>query len=320
MPTKREYLERYRKTVNKKAEITNKQKDTYEKVRSDIPNGADVNAWLKDQKKSVKEQKDALQPEHEKQRQEATKILTEKRDNLIKETENKLAELEKTKNEKKEKGIGYADELHAMDRYNTSLRALKQYNIGNSSMFSMGEIRWDLNLSDHLPYKKVNEDMRVLNDREKDLMSFETTQKLIDANAKDIKDEVKEIQDNLAEKKNAFNGLNGWQKFWARVLPANWYDKAKDYADIQAQEQAMKEIGIPEQGEPVGEPVENNKVEPVGEPLPEDQLLDLQQKTDLNAPMHEKQTEKTVTSKQTELEINDDEPDFNKETVFDNHF
>ncbi len=282
MPTKEQYLGRINAIKAKQEEILDKDLEVYKAIKALIPEGRDTYGWIDEQKTENKKRWDMVEPKYQKALQEGNEVIEQKRKILIEETQKKIEEVnQKLITEKKKERVVIEDlqDLRLEKQtYEESLNALNNYQAGTSRTFSFGKAQWTLDITSYEPYydAKTERDDLLFN-----LGNYETfvkTERIVLANEKIFNNGIKVMQDELAEKKNAFNGLNGWQKFWARVLPASWYNKAKDYADIKAQEQAMVEAGVPTEA-----PVQNTApVQPMPEPLSEEQANNLEKETDLN--------------------------------------
>ncbi len=284
MPTKQEYLAQFRKTLEQKPQLTEEQLENYKSVSKEIPLGQSPKKWLKAEKESFYARKGEFMPTYQKAYDEAVELCEKKRKELLESTENKLKLIRAENKSKMEKGEYY--DTREEDKYNESRMELQySYTKGTSRTFSNGTVRWDIRMEDHEPFKALIGQKKIFDEREAELKLFEETQNAMEKNDQAVADGIKAIQNELHEKQNAFNALNGWQKFWARVLPASWYNKAQDYADLKAHEQAMAEVGIREQNLPEDEPEVEREV---GEPLPEEEVNTLQKQTELNAPVRDK--------------------------------
>ncbi|MCQ2399236.1 MAG: hypothetical protein MJ072_01880, partial [Clostridia bacterium] len=176
--------------------------------------------------------------------------------------------------EYKKNGESYVGFLFQIDAYNASIEALKN---PSTTQFSMGTVSWELSLNDYKPFVDAKRESKELNDRKNDLDVYENVQKAYDG----LENARVAAHKMLDEKQSNFDKLNGWQKFWAKVLPASWYSKAEEYNDIQNLKEAMKTVGVtePVQEEPAQE--EPTQTEHVGEPLSDEEISKIEKENEL---------------------------------------
>lgn len=318
MPTKQQYLQNYRNIASQKAELDEKHTAKYNEMMNAVRQGKSSKQWIEEQKKAVNNEKanyiedDKYWNTYEK----AQEFVKNKIDRLYDEATKKIEELEpQIKDANQKNYVRKAVELDAQkDYYNMSLANLKF--AGGEEVRSYpdysNEIKgWSVSLSDYGPYRPYAKKIKEFDDKIKDLNEFEEA---VNNNDRQYKETVNHEKFLLNDKKRMFNQLNGWQKFWARVLPAGWYKNAELYADMKAQESAMKEVGMIDKNGNIIEP-DKAVEQPVAEPLPEEEISDLQQKTELNQIARSQKTQEHFEEKQKETDLDEsldmyDEPDF----------
>ncbi len=297
MPTKRQYLQMYGNIVSKRAEIDNKHLDRFDAMINGMLQGKTAKECLAEQKDELDKQirEYTSTDEFIEARRNAEAVVQDKSEKIKQDVTQKLESLGKEIQEAQQNNQArrYTDLTAKRDYYQMSLNNLRFWNGENDRSFpdaGDGLKGWTLTLSEYLPYQPFYYQMKKFDEKEKELEEFE--QQL---GNEEIFDEEKLSLKALSDKQEKFNSLNGWQKFWARVLPAGWYKNAELYADMKAQQSAMQELGLVEQ------PLEtNSNAQPVGEPLPEDESKNLEKQTDLN-PKPEKQKDFEDLGKEVEI-------------------
>ncbi len=303
MPTKQQYLDNYRKILVLKEQMDEKYHSKYDAMVNQMIQGKGSKQWFEEQKEALNKERNEYTStdKYTETYEAADEYARNKYEKIQAKIEGELEkQIDSAKNNNHARE--YTDLTSKRDYYNMSLSNLKFWNGKDTRSFpdSLNGLKgWSIGLEEYLPYKHFAQKMKEFDEREKDLQELE------DIIEKDGVFKEQELSlKTLSEKKESFNSLNGWQKFWARVLPASWYSNAGLYADMKAQESAIRELGFT--GEKQAE-VSNNApaTENAGEPLPEEKLMDLQQKTNLNGPTTDKQNQINFDDIQSEVDLNE---------------
>lgn len=272
-------------------DLPEEQREIYEKVKGQIPANMDKKVWLNNQRDEIDSQLEIANKKVDKTREEALEYRKERSEKMIAETQAKIAYSEKMMEECKKNGDSYAGYIYQIEVYNKSIRALKD---PSTTQFSMNLVSWELSTYDYKPYIDARRDLREIEMKSSDLSVFGKVQKAYD----EVEEARAVAHEMLNEKQSNFDKLNGWQKFWAKVLPASWYSKAEQYRDIKDLKEAMKVVGV---SEPVREePVQEN---PVREPLSDNEITGIEKANELDQPEIQVGVEKSSPEAEIDLPV-----------------
>lgn len=273
MPTKQEYIKQIQSMYPEEKQFTEKKKGIYERIKAELGD-ENQKQWLKTQKKTVKTQMDTLYPVLEEESVKAKEFVQNKRETLIKETQ---AEIEKLSTDETEK--------QKLEIYESSLETLETADETKSAVFSVGEVSWNLELSNYTPFKEKFEEMKALKSRENDLLIFEEVGKEKKKHEKLIAEVEQEVRDTLKEKETVVESLNALQKLLAKIMPKQWYRPAREIEELENYKLAFEELGIPAEAPVVtdDEPTDEEISETEGEALTDEQLEELKWATGLDS-------------------------------------